>query len=110
MLLRVVRAPFENGARGLCASQDVLDFAGASLPTALDSFCLAGVFAVTAGLSFIAAAARAVRSLKDMSSILWLADPNSSSMVDREAWHRFYIYGDWQLNLRRRTSKKTKVS
>ena len=70
MLLRVVRAPFENGARGLCTSQDVLDFAGASLPAALGAFDLAGAFDVSAGFSFIAAAALAVRSLKDMSSIL----------------------------------------
>lgn len=70
LLLRVARAPFENGARGLCAFQDVLDFAGASLLAALDSFALAGVFAVTAGFGFIAAAALEVRSLKDMSSIL----------------------------------------
>jgi hypothetical protein len=70
LLLRVARAPFENGARGLCRSQDVLDFVGASLPAALGSFALAGVFAVSAGFGFIAAAALAVRSLKDMSSIL----------------------------------------
>ncbi len=66
LLLRVARAPFKNGARSLCASQDVLDFACASLTAAMGSFALAGVFAVTAGLSFIAAAALAVRSLKDM--------------------------------------------
>ena len=70
LLLRVVRAPHKNGARGLCTSQDVLDFAGASLTTAWGSFALAGVFAVSAGFGLIAAAARAVRSLKDMSSIL----------------------------------------
>lgn len=69
-MLRVVRAPFEDGARGLCRSQDVFDFVGASLPAALGSFALAGVFAVSAGFGFIAAAALAVRSLKDMSSIL----------------------------------------
>ena len=66
VLLRVARAPFEIGARGLCTSQDVLDFAGASLTTVLGS----GAFAVSAGFGFIAAAALAVRSLKDMSSIL----------------------------------------
>ena len=67
LLLRVARAPFENGA---CVRLKMSYFAGASLSAALGSFALAGFFAVTAGLSFIAAAARAVRSLKDMSSIL----------------------------------------
>jgi hypothetical protein len=70
LLLQVARAPFENAARGLYTSQDVLDFAGASPTTALGSFALAGAFAVSAGFGFIAAAALAVRSLKDMSSIL----------------------------------------
>ena len=70
LLLQVARAPFENAARGCCTSQDVLDFAGASLTTALGSFALAGAFAVSAGFGFIAATALAARSLKDMSSIL----------------------------------------
>ncbi|MCW3784639.1 hypothetical protein [Defluviimonas salinarum] len=62
--------PFENGARGSCTSQDVLDFAGASLPAALGSFALAVGFAVSTSFGFIAATAQAVMSLKDMSSIL----------------------------------------
>ena len=66
-----MRAPFENGARSLCKGQDVLAFAGASLPAALGSFSATGVFAAfTAGFGFIAAAALVVRSLKDISSIL----------------------------------------
>ncbi|MFT6457059.1 MAG: hypothetical protein ACJARR_002750 [Pseudophaeobacter arcticus] len=69
-LLQVVRAPFEVGARGSCISQDVLVFAGASVSAALGAFALAGAFDVLAGFGFIAAAALAVRSLKDMLSIL----------------------------------------
>ena len=70
LLLRVARAPFEVGARGPCISQDVSVFAGASVSAALGTFDLAGAFGVSAGFGFIAAAALAVRSLKDMSSIL----------------------------------------
>ncbi len=66
----MVSARFGNGSRGLCKSQDVLDFADTSFPAALDSFSLAGGFAVFVGFRFIAATALAIRSLKYMSTIL----------------------------------------
>jgi hypothetical protein len=66
----VSRAPVKKGARNVRVSQDVLDFAGASKSAALVSVFLAGVVVDFAGFGLNAAAALAVRSLKDMSSIL----------------------------------------
>lgn len=69
-MLPVVRTHLGNGERNLCTTQDVLDFAGISVSAALGLLGLAGGAVVFAGFGFSMAAALAVSSLKDMSSIL----------------------------------------
>lgn len=65
-MLRRVRAPFGDRARVMFRFQEVLGFIGAFLSAAFGSFAFVEAAAVSADSDFIAAAAWAVRSLKDI--------------------------------------------